>query len=342
MPNKTSIDTLRGIACFLLVAYHVIGFNPATGLQVPAEHWASRLNDWLSLVRMPLFALLSGWVYAQRPVRGWVVEFAWAKVRRLILPMLIVGTAFAVLRAFTPGANAGPPDWWLLHVKPVAHYWFLEALFWIFLATMMLEEFRLLDRAVTFALVGAVVVALHLLSPLPVYLGLEGALTLLPFFLLGVAASRFHATLLRSAVVVPFTLLAVLAAADLATHQDLRLASIQTFPKLLASVGFCLLLLRLQPRVQWLAWIGRWSFGVYLFHAIFTSAARIAMYRMGVGQLPVLFVVALAAGIAGPIVLTSLLRGVPGGHWLIGERRKNAQLTPATQPHDAPHARPGK
>jgi fucose 4-O-acetylase-like acetyltransferase len=327
LPNKTSIDTLRGLACFLLVAYHVIGFTPETGLHVPADHWVSRVNDWVSLVRMPLFALLSGWVYAQRPVHGWVMQFAWAKVRRLLIPMLVVGTAFAVLRAFTPGANAAPPDWWLLHVKPVAHYWFLESLFWIFLATMMLEEFRLLDGPVTFALVAAVVVALHLLSPLPVYLGLEGALTLLPFFLLGVAATRFHATLLRSAVVIPFTLLAVLALADLSTIPGLRLTSIQTFPKLLASLGFCLLLLRLQLRVQWLAWIGQWSFGVYLFHAIFTSAARIAMYRMGVDQLAVLFGCALVAGIAGPIALTAVLRGVPGGHWLIGERSKHRGRT---------------
>jgi surface polysaccharide O-acyltransferase-like enzyme len=322
LPNKTSIDTLRGLACFLLVAYHVVGFSPAAGLELPAQHWASRLDDWLSLVRMPLFSLLSGWVYAQRPVRGWTASFARGKVRRLLVPMLLVGTAFAVLQAFTPGVNAPAPDWRLLHIRPVGHYWFLEALFWIFLATMLLEQFRLLERPLTFAMVGAVVVGVHVTSPLPVYLGLEGAVTLLPFFLLGVAAARFPGALLRPRVVIPFALLSVVAMADLATIPELRLAEIQTFPKLLASVGMCLLLLYLQPRHRWLAWVGRWSFGIYLFHAMFTAAARIALYQLGVVELPVLFALALVAGVAGPIVLTALLREVPGGHWLIGERPK--------------------
>lgn len=323
MPNKTSIDTLRGLACFLLVAYHVIGGGPGTGLHVPAHHWASRLDEWLSLLRMPLFSLLSGWVYALRPVRGWAPSFARGKVRRLLVPMLLVGTGFAVLQAFTPGVNAAPPDWWLLHIKPVAHYWFLEALFWIFVVTMLLEQLRLLDRPATFAMVGAVVVAVHVTSPLPVYLGLEGAVTLLPFFLLGVAAFRFQGALLRPRVVIPFALLAVVAVADLSTIPELRLTRIQTFPKLLASVGMCLLLLYLQPKQRWLAWIGRWSFGIYLFHATFTAAARIALYHLGVVELPVVFVLALLAGLAGPIVLTAVLREVPGGHWLIGERPKH-------------------
>ena len=69
---------------------------------------------------MPLFAFLSGMVYALRPVAGDAQAFVGAKVRRLLVPMLSVGTLFAILQANTPGANFAGHDWALLHIRPVA------------------------------------------------------------------------------------------------------------------------------------------------------------------------------------------------------------------------------
>ena len=48
---------------------------------------------------------------------------------RLIVPVLTVGTLFAVVQAVVPGTNEKVTQWHLLHLLPVAHYWFLEALF---------------------------------------------------------------------------------------------------------------------------------------------------------------------------------------------------------------------
>ena len=70
MHSRQRLDTLRGLACLLLVSYHVIGGDRETGLRLPDEHIAARINDFLALVRMPLFSFLSGMVYAWRPLRG--------------------------------------------------------------------------------------------------------------------------------------------------------------------------------------------------------------------------------------------------------------------------------
>ena len=53
------VETLRGLACVLLVLYHVIGIDSSTGMRVEdgPVRW---LNDGLAYLRMPLFTFLSG------------------------------------------------------------------------------------------------------------------------------------------------------------------------------------------------------------------------------------------------------------------------------------------
>ena len=64
--RNTEVDTLRGLACILLVAYHVIGATPESGLKLH-EGMLRDVNALLAYIRMPLFTFLSGLVYAWRP-----------------------------------------------------------------------------------------------------------------------------------------------------------------------------------------------------------------------------------------------------------------------------------
>jgi peptidoglycan/LPS O-acetylase OafA/YrhL len=65
VPSKRNIpvDTLRGLACILLVAYHVIGVTPESGLRLH-DGILKNANELLAYIRMPLFTFLSGFVYA--------------------------------------------------------------------------------------------------------------------------------------------------------------------------------------------------------------------------------------------------------------------------------------
>lgn len=320
MHSRLRLDTLRGLACLLLVSYHVIGADSTSGLRLPDDHLASQANDFLALIRMPLFSFLSGMVYAARPVRGSLVGFATGKARRLLVPMLIVGTGFALLQYGVSGTNNdGVTDWRLLHIVPVAHYWFLEALFLIFMLTAVLERFRLLDTPEQFAAVGLAAMALHVWAPMPAYFGLSGATFLLPFFLLGVAARRFppmtsSPRVAVAAVIVPIVLLASWAASKPPP------ADVPGVGRLLVSLCACVLLLRLGMTSRWLAWIGGWSFGIYLFHPVFTAACRMALQRAGVQDLAVLLTVGVLTGLACSIALTAALRRSSLGRLATGER----------------------
>jgi fucose 4-O-acetylase-like acetyltransferase len=123
----------------LLVAYHTIG-GSVTGLRLDEDSFWRTFGDGLIYFRMPMFAFLSGVVYAWRPFTGDGTRFLAGKMRRLLLPMLVVGTAFAFFRSTVPGANIPWQNWSTLHIIPDAQYWFSESLFLIFLVVMILES----------------------------------------------------------------------------------------------------------------------------------------------------------------------------------------------------------
>lgn len=184
-----SVQTLRGLACLLLVIYHVIGSTPQYGLQIPSGP-LRELCDALAVVRALLFALLAG------VASGWFPRAslgAWkARARRLLLPMLTVGTLFGVVRAGTAGTNATPVDWTLIHILPVGHDWFLESLFVLQTVVMLLELTGLLRRVAGWSTAFGAATIAYLAWPEPVWLGIAGALNLAPYFLLGTALVRYR------------------------------------------------------------------------------------------------------------------------------------------------------
>ena len=322
------IQTLRGLACVLLVLYHVIGADPGSGLRV-ADGPVRWLNDGLAYLRMPLFTVLSGLVYGLRPFHrgGDSRAFLMGKVRRLLAPMLVVGTIFALLQAAIPGTNREIGDWRLLHIEPVGHFWFLESLFWVFLLVWLLERSACLSRPRNYALACCAAVVLYLNVRGPRLFGIEGAIYLLPYFLAGLAVSRFGGwPLLRRPLLVGALLaLALLAIAQLgvpAPNPDRRTVWI-----LLAGLSLCGLCLGLRLEWAWLARIGTASYAIYLFHVFFTAASRIALEKAGLDVFLLQVALGLLLGLLGPIWVDQLASRKPwSALLLVGKSsRKRAQ-----------------
>lgn len=322
------IDTLRGFACLLLVAYHVIGADPSQGLRVD-DGLVRWVNDALAYLRMPLFTFLSGFVYGLRPFAGDSRAFLLGKVRRLLIPMLVVGTLFAIVQALTPGAHSQVDAWYLLHVRPVAHFWFVESLFWVFLLIWALERWRLLRRVEGFMLVLALACLLYLTVRGWVWFGIEGAVYLLPYFLVGLACARFSAkaglasSWVRSGLIV-VAVVAVVSMGVPVPNPDRR-----SMAMLLAGVSLCLLCLGSGVSARWLSSIGRHSYAIYLFHVFFTAAVRIGAHRMGLSSLPLDIILGLSCGVLGPIVVDRIASRSP---WpallLLGKSRKSRVSVP--------------
>ena len=296
------IDTLRGLACLLLVLYHVIGADVSLGLRVEdgPVRW---LNDGLAYLRMPLFTFLSGLVYGLRPFAGNSRAFLVGKVRRLLIPMLFVGTLFAVLQALIPGTNSAVGPWYLLHIRPVAHFWFLESLFWVFLVIWLLERWNLIREVKGYLLALTLACALYLTVRGWFMLGIEGAIYLMPYFLFGLAFSRFPLKPYLTSAWVRWGLLMLAAVAVISMGMPVSNPDRRTVAMLAVGMSLCMLSLSLVRVVPGLAAIGRHSYAIYLFHVFFTAAVRIALNLAHIKLLPIDILLGLAIGLAGPIVL---------------------------------------
>jgi fucose 4-O-acetylase-like acetyltransferase len=330
MKRNLEVDTLRGIACVLLVLFHVVGDTPSVGLRIPEGHWLQVFNEALAYIRMPLFSFISGYVYGFRPYQGNAVGFVKGKVRRLLLPLITVGTIFAVVQAVTPGANNAVDRWWLLHIVPVGHFWFLEALFIVFLVVVLLEHLKALSTPAGFALVWALCAVLFDYFSPPNYFAVQGAVYLLPFFLAGLACKRFESPgpAARGAAAVVFICAATVAMLfPQFSEQGNSIAAL--------GLGVCsaFLLLRSGWSSRHLAYVGSWSFAIYLLHVFFTAASRIVLKKIGVTDTYVLLMAGLGAGLIGPIVSALLISRHAGLNlWLLGVTAPKAKPKAATAP----------
>ena len=305
--TRLDIDTLRGLACLLLVSFHVVGV-PGTGLRLPNTHWLAELNDWLFYLRMPLFSFISGYVYAARPFQGNARQFIGGKTRRLLVPMLTVGTLYALVQRLTPGTNVvGVEQWWLLHIVPIGHFWFLQSLFLIFLMVVVLERSTLLARPGTYLLIFAASAALFVFARPAVYLGLAGVVYLLPFFLGGLACRRFD---IRSARM-RWLAAALFAGGVIWLAMQPGHPAAVAFAGLIVSVCVVFLLLRSGWQVHWLAYVGGFSFAIYLMHVFFTPASRMVFASLGLSDPYVHTLLGTAAGVLGPMAAAALIARSP-------------------------------
>jgi len=309
--NKKSleIETLRGLACLLLVLYHVIG-PLGGGLKIDLGSPFRVIADSMVYVRMPLFTFISGYIYSIYKIRGnHFPSFFAGKVRRLLVPLLCVGVPFSVLQAVGPGVNkdVGVMEALLSFYVPVNHFWFLQAVFIIFMFVGVLQWRGLLRTAAhVYALFGFAALV-FLLPPFKVdAFGINGAVYLLPFFVAGMIGQEKVSLLKqRLKVIGPlvFVLIALVllyvAAVDREAIVDRR-----SLIGLLVGCVSCFALLGSDMRSKWLTWLGGYSYAIFLFHVLFAATSRFVLGRLGVHEEGVLVAGGLLFGLMGPVVLS--------------------------------------
>jgi len=191
----------------------------------------------------------------------------------------------------------------LLHIRPVAHFWFLESLFWVFLVIWLLERWNLIREVKGYLLALTLACALYLTVRGWFMLGIEGAIYLMPYFLFGLAFSRFPLKPYLTSAWVRWGLLMLAAVAVISMGMPVSNPDRRTVAMLAVGMSLCMLSLSLVRVVPGLAAIGRHSYAIYLFHVFFTAAVRIALNLVHIKLLPIDILLGLAIGLAGPIVL---------------------------------------
>ncbi|MCI0158713.1 acyltransferase [Leifsonia shinshuensis] len=332
--KDASIETLRGLACILVVMAHSPGVG-LVALEYADDPWRFGL-DLLAYLRMPLFTFLSGYVYAIRPVATGAspIRFLRAKTRRLLLPMLVVGTVYILTVGLIPGwSTGGLRPLWVWHIIPVMHFWFIWAIFWCFLAIAFLDARGWLSRrAWMLTAIGAIFVASSLL-PKGHYTpaSILGALYLSLFFFAGIACRRFdwrgarrwwHALALGG-FVLAFGTTVVLNVLGAPPSADGWFGN-------LAGVLFCLLLVLVRVSSRPLQWIGAHSYAIFLLHFFFIQGCRSLLDALGIHDVTFSILSTTIVALFGSIALERLFRMTRVTRFLIlGQRWTPRSSTPA-------------
>ncbi len=321
--RNLEIDTLRGIACLFLVAYHVVGNDVHAGLKI-STGFLREGNDLLAFFRMPLFTFLSGYVYAYRPFKSGVFAFLKVKARRLLIPVLVVGGMFALVQMAIPGTNKTVPSWhYFVLLKPYAHFWFAESLFIIYLIVIPLEILKLWERK-RYIIITFILASLLYISEVKItWFSISGAIYLFPYFIIGMFVCRFSIVNEWHRFWGYLLILAI--SILLATLINTELMSLKRmfFPLIIGLSG-CLGLLITRIKVILLAAIGQYSYAIYLYHVFFTAGIRIVLNKLGIDNQLILFNSGLVIGILGPVIIyllfspVSFLRVV-----FLGEKKLN-------------------
>jgi Uncharacterized protein conserved in bacteria len=333
------VETLRGIACLLLVFYHVVG-PLGGGLQI--EGGAYRvIVDALVDVRMPLFTFISGFIYAMHSEKNRQFDrFIGNKVRRLIVPLLTVGVPITVMQSISPGVNKSVSlaDALLSPLFPVNHFWFLPAIFLIFIAVGILNQRGILDKGIYFSFVLFISFAIFV-SPLSGtnFLSIDGAIYLFPFFLTGMAAQKYlplPQKSLQQASIIGVLALACLQVYLASHHRDLVVDRRNLWALATGTIS-CILLYFCHFKSRILAFVGGHSFAIYLFHTVFAVAVRVALNRSGVVNVHLFVLLELIAGIGLPVALSIFFSRYPVlASLFLGEPRR--KLGPSSKGNSAP------
>jgi peptidoglycan/LPS O-acetylase OafA/YrhL len=305
--------SLRGAVCILVVLYHVDnGFAPQEGADA-ALQVLSFFNAALETIRIPTFAFLAGIAYASNTEEKREARSFWKRrVRQLALPLLAATLVFWIIAnvLFPDRGYVGSDVGFIAALfGPFIHLWFLNSLLWCIAALWTADRFGLLSNRVNqfvFLIISFLGILLFK-AEIPEAAGFRFAFTILPFVTAGMVFVR--AGLLRDegnkVLWVAMLALSVVASGcfsllDWQSDPVLGLAAV--FPAVLFASSW----LKVGLVSRTLATLGRYSYAIYLYHVLGTSATRQILLAVGVDSSVLHILSGLAFGVLLPIMLVRL------------------------------------
>lgn len=312
--KSQSIETLRGVAIVLLVAFHA-GQELVSSHGVPPEESIySYISNIFAYIRMPLFTVISGYVYSLRPVApGHAGAFLKGKTRRVLIPFVTISTWHYMMVSLLPGVNSPQyiGDIWRVYVFSWQHYWFLQSIFLIFVAVAWIDLNSYM--ATLRGWLGCMTVSIVLTLGFPIWktFSFDGFIYLLPYFILGCGLQRFPEVLSRPQVVGPAAIIFLIAI--VITHLiwigtwDIP-SDRRSLLSVTAGVSSMLVIFRYRRSNRLLARLGGYAYGIYLMHFLgLALGVRFAGAWPGPVNREVLFFAKFLLGLAVPIALEMII-----------------------------------
>lgn len=320
MSNKdTSIESLRGFAIILVVGLHITNDSGIA----PAQSFYDYLAYSFQNIRIPLFTIISGYLYGLHPVNsGGFKEFAKGKFRRIFMPLVVVASLEYIAKGILPGVNnpVDPLDFWKSFILPYEHYWFLQVIFTILLFVGLLGKYQLMSSWKSWLVALILSLFLYILYPkfdVSVSFFSLGAVTyLLPFFLLGFGIAVYGSKLLAQKWILVWLgvfLLAIVYQQVMWFTGNEDFGAKRTMLGLVVAFSSGILLFRYRVSIWGLATIGSFAYTIYLYQGFGLSLGRRVFHFMPDFGAHFYFVFMVSFALAFGILVEVFVRRIP---WL--------------------------
>jgi hypothetical protein len=303
-----SIETLRGLAILLVVAGYIIkddlGHNGHTLISSALKFSYYLLKP----IRMPLFTVISAYLYAEKPaIRETFKRLVTGKARRIMIPFTVVSAMQYTFYHLVHVKGQHPlHEIYRVYLWPFEQFWFLYSIFCIFILVGFMDSIKALDSFKKWSLWFVFALTLNAAFEPTHLFSINGTNYLLPFFLMGYGIRRYTKELFTPRMVAIYMGIAMTAYSYYVSMYVRHLTDNPKIVALFISISAVPLILHFRRTVPFFAKIGYYAFGIHIFNKISSTFPRLIFEHYGIKEDGILFVTYLTSGIVFSIGLQLL------------------------------------
>jgi fucose 4-O-acetylase-like acetyltransferase len=303
------VDDVKVIACILVVLGHF--FQSMTKANIlPENNLYGWFNTTIYYFHVPLFFICSGYLYQKyskvNSVDGWCKNVA-KKALALGVPYLTFSTATWLLKTmFADSVNKQADSLFsTLVVNPSAPYWYLYALFFIFLVTPTFSSVKATAVGLIVALAAKVLILTGGSSIYAVSTVLSNEI----WFVLGMSICAFNVQLKGKRVQGTICELLFVILSIVVYTVEISGGVISFAMGLLACVAVILMVAGFEEKFsRGMDFLAKYTMPIFLMHTLFAAPMRSVLLKMGITNTVVHIVLGLAISFAGPIIAAWIMK----------------------------------
>lgn len=303
------VDDVKVVACILVVLGHF--FQSMTKANVLPENGLYQwFNTTIYYFHVPLFFICSGYLYQKysnvNSVGSWCRNVA-KKVLALGVPYATFTTATWVLKkVFSSSVNdqiGGLGDTLFLH--PTAPYWYLYALFFIFLVTPTFSSVKMAAVGLIVALIARVLILTGGDSVYAVSTVLSNEI----WFVVGMSICAFNVQLKGRKVQGTILGLLFVILSIVVYTAEISDSVISFIMGLLACVAVILMVAGFEKKFgRGMDFLAKYTMPIFLMHTLFAAPLRSVLLKFGIENAVIHVVLGLGISFAGPIIAAWIMK----------------------------------
>lgn len=323
------VDYAKTFACILVVLGHLL-----QGLNKANIEWNNILykyiDNFIYIFHMPLFMCLSGYLYKKYTIinsKKEYIQFVKKKLINLGIPYIVFYLVYVLINmlfASSVNSKKGINDILNIFTKHIPPFWFLYALFFIFLIIPILEKIFKENKKI----IMVIAIVLHITNiyvKTNIYV-IDIVSQYLVYFYFGailidgIKESYKNRNVLISAI---FFVLLGLTYCYILQNKIIDNSNIALFNFLLAIWGIVINIQIFKNSVETIKQykvinkISKYTFPIYLMHTIFSAGIRIVLLKIGINNFYIQFIFGFIFGIICPIIVAKILENLKYGNIIL-------------------------